>query len=383
MGAETTTAPTTEPGGPGAAPEGGADSSFWRATRLVAEREIRTFLRMKGFWVGLATLVIGLFAVAVVPSMLGDDGPDVAVVGSEQATALRATDANLVEVADRAAAERAVRGEEVDAAVVADTEGESATGVRVLALSEPPTEIVAALGSVPPVELLDAPEVSQGERMLVIMVFGVLYLVFGMGGMAIAQSTVTEKQTRVVEILVSTVPVRALLAGKIAGHALLTIAQVVLLAVAAPIALRLGGHAELLSVVAPALGWFAPFLCLGFVLLAALWAVAGAVVSRQEDLGSSMSLVMVFVMLPYFGTIFFADNATVLTVLSFVPFAAPVAMPVRLFSGDAQVWEAVTAFGLLACTVVAVVLLASRIYSGALLQTRGKVALSRAWARAD
>ena len=39
---------------------------------------------------------------------------------------------------------------------------------------------------------------------------------------------------------------------------------------------------------APAMGWFVPFLVLGFVLLAAMWAVAGSLVSRQEDLGSSM-----------------------------------------------------------------------------------------------
>ena len=91
----------------------------------------------------------------------------------------------------------------------------------------------------------------------------------------IAQSTVTEKQTRIVEVLVSTVPVRAPLAGKIAGHALLALGQCGVLALAAPLALHLSGNSGLLSVMAPALGWFVPFLILGFVLLAALWAVTG------------------------------------------------------------------------------------------------------------
>ena len=103
---------------------------------------------------------------------------------------------------------------------------------------------------------------------------------------------------------------------------------------------------------APALGWFVPFMCLGFVLLAAMWAVAGSLVSRQEDLGSSMGLVMMLVMGPYFAVSFFSDNATVMTVLSYVPFSAAVAMPVRMFAGEAQLWEPLVSLGFLAGTVV-------------------------------
>jgi ABC-2 type transport system permease protein len=135
--------------------------------------------------------------------------------------------------------------------------------------------------------------------------------------------------------------------------------------------------------VAPALGWFVPFLCAGFVLLAAIWAVAGSLVSRQEDLGSTMPLVMILVLGPYFGVVAFADDDTVLTVLSYVPFSAAIAMPVRMFTGDAQAWEALVSLGLLAGGVVLIVLLASRLYTGSLLQTGGRVALRRAWAHAD
>ncbi|MET1071856.1 MAG: ABC transporter permease, partial [Umezawaea sp.] len=234
-----------------------------------------------------------------------------------------------------------------------------------------------------PVDLLEASAVSPGERQLVILVFALVFLMFGMGGAAIAQSTVTEKQTRIVEILVSTIPVRAMLAGKIAGHTLLTLAQVAVLAIAAPIALRIGGQGELLAVVAPALGWFIPFLVLGFMLLASMWAVTGSLVSRQEDLGSSMGLVMILVMGPYFGVMFFSDNATVMGVLSYVPFSAAVAMPVRLFTGSAEVWEALLSLGVLAASVAVIVLLSGRLYAGSLLRTGGKVGLAKAWARAD
>lgn len=360
-----------------------AGTSFTSATRLIAEREIRSLLHTKGFWIGLGVIVVGIFAAAILPSVFGGDPDKVAAVGPEMSRVLAGTDLEVREVADVAAAEDLVRAEEVDAAVVPDTTGDAPSGVRVVALDDPPNDIVAQLSVAPPVDLLDTAAVGQGERQVVVMVFALLFLMFGVGGTAIAQSTVTEKQTRIVEILVSTIPVRALLAGKILGHALLTLGQVVVLAIAAPVALSIGGQTELLGVMAPALGWFVPFLCLGFVLLAAMWAVTGSLVSRQEDLGSTMGLVMMLVMGPYFAVMFFFDNATVMTVLSYVPFSAAIAMPVRLFANEAQVWEPLAALGLLAVSVVLIIMLASRLYSGSLLQTGGKVRLSKAWAHAD
>ncbi|GAA1303848.1 ABC transporter permease [Saccharothrix xinjiangensis] len=358
--------------------------SFTAAARLVAEREVKVLVRTKGFWIGFAVVVVGLFAFTVLPNAFGGGATPVAVVGSQAADAFGSSeDFDVRQVDDVAAAEELVRTEEVEAAIVPDTTGESATGVRVVALVEPPGEVVSALATAPPVDLLEPAEVHPQERFAVILVFALVFMMFGMGGAAIAQSTVTEKQTRIVEILVSAVPVRAMLAGKIAGHTLLTIAQVVVLALVTPIALRLGGESELLAVVAPALGWFVPFLVLGFVLLASMWAVAGSMVSRQEDLGSSMGLVMMLVMGPYFAVMFFSDNAAVMGVLSYVPFSAPVAMPVRLFAGQAQAWEALLSLGVLACSVAVILLLAARLYEGSLMRTGGKVALSKAWARQD
>ena len=352
---------------------------FTAAARLVAEREVKVLVRTKGFWIGFAVVVLGLFALTVLPKLF--DTPDsVAAVGGDTAKVLTAAGFEVREVADRAEAEELVRADEVEAAVVPDG---SSDGVRVVALTEPPTDVLTALVTAPPVDLLEPADVSPGERQLVIMVFALVFLMFGMGGAAIAQSTVTEKQTRIVEILVSTIPVRAMLAGKIAGHALLTVGQVVVLALVTPIALRIGGQAELLAVVAPALGWFVPFMVFGFVLLASVWAVAGSLVSRQEDLGSSMGLVVMLVMMPYFGVMFFSDNPTVLGVLSYVPFSSAVAMPVRVFTGSAAVWEGLLSLGVLAASVVGVVLLASRLYEGSLMRTGGKVSLAKAWAKAD
>ncbi|RSM88487.1 ABC transporter permease [Kibdelosporangium aridum] len=350
-------------------------AAFWPATKLIAEREIKTYTRSKGFWISVAVLLAGLFAAAILPTVIGGSSPKVAAVGTEARQLLSNTGFDVREVPDVAAAEQLVRSEEVKAAVV--------PGPRVIALNDPPNSVVAALGTAPPVQLLEPSAVSQDVQILVTQLFALFFFLFGMGGVAIAQGTVTEKQTRIVEILVATIPVRAMLAGKIIGHSILTLGQVLLIAIAAPIALSLGGHTALLSMVAPALGWYVPFLVVGFVLLAGIWAVAGALVSRQEDLGASTGPVMLLVMAPYFAVVFASDNQLLMTVLSYIPFSAGVAMPIRMFTDDAQAWEAFVSLGILVVTVVLIVQLASRLFSGSLLQTGGKVALKKAWAHVD
>jgi ABC-2 type transport system permease protein len=362
---------------------GARESGFWASAYLVANREVMTQIRGKSFWITFGVLVLALFAGAVLPGLIGggDDAPTVAVVGPEAAQAVQGTDLRSRPVASLDEATELVRSGDVAAAVVGDPG--SATGVRVIALTEVPLRVTAALVQTPPVDLLEPGAAGEGAVYVATFVFALVFFMFTMTGIGIAQSVVIEKQTRIVEILAATVPVRALLTGKIVAFSLLTFGQVAVLAIVAPLALRVGEQRALLSLIAPGLGWFVPFFILGYVLLAAMWAAAGALVSRMEDLGSSSSLVVMLVMLPYFGVIFFQRNELVMTILSYLPFSSAVAMPVRMFAGDPQPWEPFVSLGLLAATLVACVLVASRIYTGALLQTGARVRLSRAWAGTD
>lgn len=358
-------------------------SGFWTSARLVAQREITTQIRAKAFWISFGVIVIALFAGSILPGLLGggDDVIKVATVGPEAARAVAGTDLQAQSVASLDEATALVRDGEVEAAVIGDPS--VPTGVRVIALQEVPLEVTSALVQTPPVELLEPGAIHEGVVYLVSFAFALVFLMFSMTGMGIAQSVATEKQTRIVEILAATVPVRALLTGKIVAYSLLTFAQVGVLALLTPIALRAGEQSAVLSLIAPALGWFVPFFILGYILLASMWAVAGALVSRIEDLSSTSSLIMLLVMVPYFGVIFFQRNDLVLTILSYVPFSAAVAMPVRMFTGEPQVWEPYASLGLLAVALVASVLIGARLYTGSLLQTGARVRLARAWAGAE
>ncbi|WP_341952084.1 ABC transporter permease [Salinibacterium sp. TMP30] len=142
--------------------------------------------------------------------------------------------------------------------------------------------------------------------------------------------------------------------------------------------LSVTGQAELLSLLGAPLLWFVGFYIIGFILLAALFAAVGAMVSRQEDLGSAMTPVTMLIMLPYFAIIFLNDNPVALAVMSYIPFSAPVGMPMRLFLGTAAWWEPLISLVLLVVTAGLAVLLGARIYNN----SRLKVGTRVSWAQA-
>ena len=67
-----------------------------------------------------------------------------------------------------------------------------------------------------------------------------------------------------------------------------------------------------------------------------------------------------------------------MTILSYIPFSAPVAMPVRLFVGEAQWWEPLVSLVILLAACVAAILVAAKIYENSLLRMGARVKLSEA-----
>ncbi|MBN8883252.1 MAG: ABC transporter permease, partial [Salana multivorans] len=285
----------------------------------------------------------------------------------------------IVAVDDRAAGEALLRGDEVDAVLVPS---DSPVGYTVIGLTSPPDGVVNALAVTPPVELLDPNAVSDGLRYLVAYGFGLVFMMSALGsGAMIMQNTITEKQSRIVEILLAAVPARALMAGKIIGNSIIGVGSAVVMAAAVVLGLAVTGQAQLLALLTAPMVWFVVFFLLGFVLVASIFAAGAAMVSRQEDSGAVMTPAMMLVMLPFMGVAFFGTNLTVMQVLSYVPFSAPVAMPARMFFGEALWWEPVLSLGILAATTGLVVMLAARIYTGSLLRMGNRVKLSEALGR--
>src|SRR5690606_473073 len=217
-------------------------------------------------------------------------------------------------------AERLVRDGDVTAAVLP---ADDPAGVVVLAKEDAPTSLVMGLSKTPQVEILEPATTNPLLRYLVAIAFGVVFLMAAstFGG-TIAQSVVEEKQTRVVELLISAIPTRALLAGKVIGNTVLAMAQIILLAAIAIVGLIVTGQGDRLGRAGATTLGFGGYFLVGCIALASLYAAAAAMVSRQEDIGSTTMPLMMLVMAPYFLVIFFNNNALVMTILSYIPFSA-------------------------------------------------------------
>lgn len=356
------------------------------ATLLVAEREISTQLRSKAFIISLAVMVVFVIGGILAMSFFSSDDdaaePVATVALSDQADALDSAGFEPQPAGTMEEAEELLRDGQVEAIITSDNA--SPTGVRVIGLNTEPSGIADMLAVAPTTEVLDPDNAEGPLRAIVAMGFGLVFMVVALGsGMMIVQNTIQEKQNRIVELLLAAISARALLAGKILGNSALALGQAVVLAAAASVGLMLSGQQEVLNMLTVPMLWFVVFFLPGFVLVAAMFAASASLVSRQEDSGTVITPAMMLVMAPYFVVVFFFDNTLAMTIASYVPFSAPVAMPLRMFFNESMWFEPLLSLAILAVTTVLIMRLAAGIYSRSLLRTGQPVSLRTALSRAE
>ncbi|GAA1071781.1 MULTISPECIES: ABC transporter permease [Pseudonocardia] len=378
-----------------------------RTVLLVARREITTQLRSRTFVVGilLMLLVFGGYGAVIAfagaqssSSSLVLDGPARELRGELQGTADRlGTALRLTEAGNRATAESMVRTGEADAmltgapgtyqlvglddvapglrSLVADVVEQQAVRESLLAAGADP-ERVSTLSGVG-VRTLEPVDTELGQR--VGTAFVVTFLLFfsvTAYGAAVAQGVVEEKSGRVVELLLATIPARQLLAGKVLGLGLVGLLQLLILgAVGAAVAVGTGALAVpalLLPTLVSALAWY----LVGFFLFATLYAAAGALVSRQEELQSVTAPIAVVLLVPFLLAVAVLPvdpRNPVTTVLSFVPYLSQTLMPARTALGVTDWWEPVLAYALALLALAGMVVLSARVYRNSVLRTGARV----------
>jgi ABC-2 type transport system permease protein len=251
-----------------------------QATWLVAEREIRMRLRSKAFLISTGITLLIVLASVVIGGIVGANPPKdkLLAVGSAVAVAESFQAFDVIEVGSAEEAKEQVLAGEAESAVVPSA---GPTGVTIIALDRAPSMVLSLFSVSPEVEILDPDAQNDFLIYIVALGFGLVFFMSAITfGSIIAQSVVEEKQTRIVEILMASVPVRVLLAGKILGNSILAFGQIVVIAGLAGIGMLATGQDILLADIGPSLVWFAILFAFGFVLLAAMFAAASALVSR-------------------------------------------------------------------------------------------------------
>ncbi|QQS02378.1 MAG: ABC transporter permease [Austwickia sp.] len=400
----------------GDAARSGANRESIRAWPIVAVREVQARVTDKNFLVSTVMTMVIMLSVFAIQGWIAGKGSQWTVVATTQqgqdlagrigVAAHAADDKNSV-VVRRAGDDAAARGELRSGAADVYLHEDGGSWVLTTKNDTPPSTLQAVTQQVVRAEVLDrnaraagttAEALTRGTqvqtdqlegsgtemlvRMLTGLALGVMfYMVSLMFGLAIAQSVIEEKQSRIVEIIASAIPLRQLLTGKVVGSTVLALGQMILFVAAGLIGLQFTPYKQYVAAVSGPAGWFVAFFLVGFVALACLWAVAGSLSSRQEDLSTTSQPMQMLLLATFMGGTF--AQGTVQTVLSFVPVISGVAMPMRMLAGDVPLWQPLASLVITLVFAGFAILIGEKIYRRSILAGGGRVSWRQALRTAD
>jgi ABC-2 type transport system permease protein len=352
-----------------------------RNVRLVARREVTERIGEKSFLISTGITLAIIVLVVVIPPLLGVGGTSTYTI---------ATDAESRPIAERAVALAGNFDAEV---TISDSDPDARLAQGEIRAQEEPDETLLGLlqtanqalepSQRPELRVVTAEPVDPDRDAKAGLAFFAILMLYGQliaYGFIVASGVVEEKASRVIEVLLATIRPKDLLAGKVIGLGLLGLGQLLLIALVGVVFAGVSGVLDvdgaLLSAVGLALVWFV----LGYAFYASLYAAAGAMVPRQEELQSSTTPLTMAILVSFFAG--FAVNedpdGVVAHVCAFIPFTAPITMPGRIALGEVPAWEIAASVAVMLAATALLIPLAARIYSAVVLRTGTSVKLSEA-----
>ena len=226
---------------------------------------------------------------------------------------------------------------------------------------------------------------TVGQDMLAFGMTILIFMMIIMYGNWVAMSVVEEKSSRVMEVVLNAATPFEVLAGKVFGVGAVALTQYVAVAVSGGLALLLqgaiasavlgkeGAAVELPQGLTPELlVMFGLYGVLGFLLYATLYAAAGSLLSRQEDVNSAVMPMTLLSTGSYMIGVYAAMGlldikAGWIAVLTQIPFLSPFMMLGRISTGVAQPAEVILSIVLLVAAITLALWLAARVYAAGVL----------------
>jgi ABC-2 type transport system permease protein len=389
-----------------------------RSIWLVARREILERARSRGFVLSVAFTTLFVVGSFVVPAILFGDEEATPIGIVEPAPAnLQSTiesvaatadhDITIVTFPDRAAGEAALTAETIDVlvAVPADLSsagdvlfaketdpfltsllGNAIVGLRVgevLADSDVDQAALAQAQVPPPATAID-PDTDAESATFVFANIGTVLILVGIFsfGFAVLTGVVEEKQSRVVEVVLSTVRPRDLLMGKVLGIGILGVFQLAFFVGAAVVAAIVTGSFTLPPSTPTAVVMLVVWFTLGYTLYATTLGFLGSLASRMEEASNATTPVTLVAMASYFIALFAVvddPSGTIATIATFLPPSAPFVVPLRAAYDAIPPWQVGVSIVLTVLAIWALFVVGGRVYSGAALSVGGRMKLRDAW----
>ena len=224
----------------------------------------------------------------------------------------------------------------------------------------------------------DSPEQSAFFSLVLI-----LYLLVLTYTQVTAQDIATEKGTKVMEMIFSSMPGKSYFDGKILGIFGEIITQIVIYLAGGTIfyftSPHIDGLKDVFSSIKPMIdqtlghivSWGLVFVILGLVLYVVCSAFCGALAFNPQNANKAVQPVMYVAIIGFFAAMALQNSPTsmVTKVLSYVPFLSSFLMPLRVIYGDANNIEAGVSALILLIFVASLFVVIRKIYPSSILQT--------------
>ena len=221
-----------------------------------------------------------------------------------------------------------------------------------------------------------AGESGGGTFLIGYIIAFILYMVITLYGVNVLRSIVTEKSSRVVELMVAASKPRSMMSGKIVGVGGAGLAQVAVWFIFGGIALAYrveilhalgagaGAASALPSLSLVQVAVIIAFFVLGYLFYASMYAAIGATVSSEQDSQQAAVPITMFLVIGMVSmTAITGDpRGSTSAIMTLVPMWSPMLMPLRYILGGATPAEVAMSLGILLVTTVLIARAAAKIY---------------------
>ncbi len=222
-------------------------------------------------------------------------------------------------------------------------------------------------------EEVDSAAHTQAMVLAYFLLF-MIYMALIMYGNMVASGVAEEKSSRIMEVMISTVKPLELMLGKIIGVGSLGLLQFLIwtgtgllmntIGASGALGMVLGVSEPLSTIPLDTVLWFGLYFVLGYFLYASIFAAAGALVSRVEEVSQVVSIIMMLIIVGFFGAYisFLNPNSTFAVAASLIPFTSPMVMFSRIVLGSPSVLEVLASVLILLASVLVGAWVSGKIY---------------------
>jgi ABC-2 type transport system permease protein len=230
---------------------------------------------------------------------------------------------------------------------------------------------------------------SGGSFVLVFGVGFIMYLSILMYGQVVLGAVIEEKETRIAEILFSSVKPFTLMMGKLVGVSLVALTQLAIWGSAfgafalygVNLLASKGLRASIPSIPISHYIYFALFFLLGYFIYSTIYALVGSMVTTAQEGGQlAMPIILILVVSFYlFLPVSRSPDSTFAFWVSMLPFSAPVTMLVRIVTQTPPFWQIALSLLIGFGSVLLIMWFASRIYRVGMLMYGKRASIPEAW----